>query len=88
MNLYNKDHRINLDINNSDSLTNILNWIKFKCDSKKEKENNEYKNLCLNIMKEYNLENIEQLKAFIKKMLKKVNNNDYFLEGIKKILLP
>ena len=39
-------------------------------------------------MKEYNLENIEQLKAFIKKMLKKVNNNDYFLEGIKKILLP
>ena len=88
LNLYNKDHRINLDINNSDSLTNILNWIKFKCDSKKEKENNEYKNLCLNIMKEYNLENIEQLKAFIKKMLKKVNNNDYFLEGIKKILLP
>ena len=88
LNLYNKDHRINLDINNSDSLTNILNWIKFKCDSKKEKENNEYKNLCLNIMKEYNLGNIEQLKAFIKKMLKKVNNNDYFLEGIKKILLP
>lgn len=88
LNLYNKDHRINLDINNSDSLTNILNWIKFKCDSKKEKENNEYKNLCLNIMKEYNLENIEKLKAFIKKMLKKVNNNDYFLEGIKKILLP
>ena len=88
LNLYNKNHRINLDINNSDSLTNILNWIKFKCDSKKEKENNEYKNLCLNIMKEYNLENIEQLKAFIKKMLKKVNNNDYFLEGIKKILLP
>ena len=88
LNLYNKDHRINLDINNSDSLTNILNWIKFKCDSKKEKENNEYKNLCLSIMKEYNLENIEQLKAFIKKMLKKVNNNDYFLEGIKKILLP
>ena len=88
LNLYNNDHRINFDINNSDSLTNILNWIKFKCDSKKEKENNEYKNLCLNIMKEYNLENIEQLKAFIKKMLKKVNNNDYFLEGIKKILLP
>ena len=88
LNLYNKNHRINLDINNSDSLTNILNWIKFKCDSKKEKENNEYKNLCLNIMKEYNLENIEKLKAFIKKMLKKVNNNDYFLEGIKKILLP
>ena len=88
LNLYNKNHKINLDINNSESLTNILSWIKAKCDCKKEKENDEYKNLCLSIMEEYNLENIEQLKAFIKKLLKKVNNNDYFLEGIKKILLP
>jgi len=88
LNLYKKNHKINLDINNPAYLTNILNWIKVKCDNKKDKENDEYKSLCLNIMKEYNLENIEQLKGFIKKMLKKVNNNDYFLEGIKKILLP
>ena len=85
MNLYNKSHKLNLNVNNAESLKHVLNWIKSKL---KEKENNEYKNLCMNIMKEYNLGNIEQLKIFIKKMLKKLNNNDNFLEGIKKILLP
>ena len=59
-------------------------------DAKKEREreNDEYKKLCMNIMREYNLENIGQLKIFIMKMKKKVNNNDNFLEGIKRILLP
>ena len=63
-----------------------MNWVKENNDSKQE--NNAYKNLCLGIMQKYNLENIEHLKMFIHKLLKKVNNNEYFLEGIKKILLP
>ena len=86
--LYNKNHRINLDINNYESLETLLNWIKANIDSRKQRENDEYRNLCKNIMKEYNLENIGQLKIFIMKMLKKLNNNENFLEGIKRILLP
>ena len=39
-------------------------------------------------MKEYNLKNIEQLNLFIHKLCKKVDKNENFLEGIKKILLP
>ena len=88
INLFNKHNKYKLDINNIEHLEVAWNWLKLKCDNKKEKENDEYKKLCLIIMKKYNLENIEQLKVFIMKMIKKVYNNDYFLEGIKKILLP
>ena len=38
-------------------------------------------------MKQYNLKNIQQLKMFINKSFRKIDNNDNFLEGIKKILL-
>ena len=87
-NLYNKHHDLYLGVGNIESFISVYKWFKKKCDCNKEKENDEYKNLCLNIMKQYNLQNIEQLKIFINKMLKKVDNNEYFLEGIKKILLP
>ena len=50
-------------------------------------KNDEYKNLCEGIMKDYNLKNIKELKTFIKHLLNKQNKNDNFLEGIKKILL-
>ena len=86
MNIYNKNNKIKLDLNNFESFTPLLNWIKENNNSKQE--NDAYKNLCLGIMQKYNLENVEQLKMFIHKLLKKVNNNEYFLEGIKKILLP
>ena len=81
-----------MDIHNINSLPQVLNWINdisYKV-RRKENDNNDvkYKILCLDIMKKYKLENIEQLKLFIMKLLAKVNNNDYFLEGIKKILLP
>jgi len=88
INIYNKNNKLKLDynFNNIESLEPILNWIKNRTEYKNENE--EYKNLCLEIMKKYNLKNIEQFKIFIEKMLNKINNNEYFLEGIKKILLP
>ena len=86
MNMYNKHNKLKIDMNNLESLTPILNWIKINNEVKQE--NDEYKILCLEIMKKYNLKNIEQLKIFIQKLFKRVNNNEYFLEGIKKILLP
>ena len=86
MNMYNKHNKLKIDMNNLESLTPVLNWIKINNEVKQE--NDEYKILCLEIMKKYNLKNIEQLKIFIQKLFKRVNNNEYFLEGIKKILLP
>ena len=88
INIYNKNNKLKLDynFNNIESLEPILYWIENRTDFKNENE--EYKNLCLEIMKKYNLKDIEQFKIFIEKMLNKINNNEYFLEGIKKILLP
>jgi hypothetical protein len=86
INLYNKNNKLKLDINKIESISPTWNWLKTNYDY--NIKNEEYKNLCLDIMKEYNLNNIEQLKIFISKMLKKINTNNYFIEGIKKILLP
>lgn len=86
INLYNKNNKLKLDINKIESISPTWNWLKANYDY--NIKNEEYKNLCLDIMKEYNLNNIEQLKIFISKMLKKINTNNYFIEGIKKILLP
>lgn len=86
INMYNKNNKLKFDINNIYSFTPILNWIKIN--SNINQENDIYKNLCFGIMDKYGLENIEQLQLFIQKLFKKVNNNEYFLEGIKKILLP
>ena len=94
INLYNNTTNSNLSINSNESLIPIWNWIKDnqnKADYNKiknETENKQYKKLCKDIMKEYNLKNIEQLKIFIHKLCKKVDKNENFLEGIKKILLP
>ena len=94
INLYNKTNNSNLNSENSESLLLTWNWIKDiqnkvgYYEVKKETENNEYKNLCQDIMKEYKLKNIQQLKKFIHKLCKKIDKNEYFLEGIKKILLP
>ena len=38
-------------------------------------------------MKNYKLKNLNELKDFINKLIQRTNNNDIFLEGIKKILL-
>ena len=46
-----------------------------------------YKKLCEKIMKNYKLKNLNELKDFINKLIQRTNNNDIFLEGIKKILL-
>jgi len=57
-----------------------LEIIKINILSKKEDNQNKY--LCENIMKQYNLKNIQQLKRFIGKLSKKIDKNENFLEGI------
>ena len=46
----------------------------------------QYVQFCKEIMKKYKLNNIQNLKDFMNKLLKKIDCNDNFLEGIKKIL--
>ena len=92
--LYNNSTNSNLKYNNNESLIPAWHWIKDIQNKdaynkmKKETESNQYKKLCKDIMKEYKLKNIEQLKVFIHKLCKKIDKNENFLEGIKKILLP
>lgn len=95
INLYNDSTNSNLSSKEPNALIQTFNWIKNnnnnhkQCDeSNNNKNNSEYKKLCEDIMKEYKLENIQQLKMFIKKLCRKVNNNKNFIEGIKKILMP
>ena len=94
INLYNNTTNSNLNFNDSESLIPTWNWIKNSQNNISynnlinENESNQYKNLCKDIMKQYNLKNIQQLKMFIHKLCKKVDKNENFLEGIKKILLP
>ena len=92
INLYNTATNSNLNFNNSKSFISAWKWIKenYKIAHNKlknENENNQYKYLCRQIMKEYNLKNIQQLNMFIHKLCKKVDKNENFLEGIKKILM-
>ena len=93
INLYNNSNNSNLNFKDSESLIPAWNWIKnnqkiINNNLKIENENNHYKELCKDIMKKYNLKNMQQLKMFIHKLCKKVDKNENFLEGIKKILLP
>jgi hypothetical protein len=94
INLYNTTNNSNLNYNNTKSFISAWKWIKEnykiahnKLKNENESENNQYKYLCRQIMKEYNLKNIQQLNMFIHKLCKKVDKNENFLEGIKKILM-
>ena len=92
--LYNNSTNSDLKYDNSESLLPTWNWIRdnqnkiANSNILNKDEDNQYKNLCEDIMKQYNLKNIQQLKKFIGKLCKKVDKNENFLEGIKKILLP
>ena len=84
----NSNNKATLNYNDPKSLISIWNWINSK-DNKKDYlnyEDKQYKQLCKEIMKQYNLNNIKDLKEFINKSVKKINTNDNFLIGIKKIL--
>ena len=87
---YNNETNSNININDPESLLIIWNWInKRKIEEEKIKiEDEEYKNICQDIMKEYKIKNINQLKLYIHKLFKRIDKNENFLEGIKKILLP
>ena len=92
INIYNNSTKSNLNCRDPKSLILILNWIINKQNNieKYSDLNNEdiqYRKLCQEIMKQYKLKNIEQLKIFINNSFRKIDNNDNFLEGIKKILL-
>jgi hypothetical protein len=88
INKYNNSTNSKLNYDDPYSLVSIWNWI-----NKKDINNNyiindiyKYKVLCEDIMEEYNISNIEQLKEFINQSVKKINSNDNFLTGIKRIL--
>ena len=92
INIYNNSTNSNLNCREPKSLILIWNWI---INKQNNIENNlnlnnediQYKKLCQEIMNQYKLKNIEQLKIFINNSFRKIDNNDNFLEGIKKILL-
>jgi hypothetical protein len=92
--LYNNSTNSDLKYNDTESLLPTWNWIRdnqnkiANSNILNKDENNQYKDLCEDIMKQYNLKNIQQLKKFIGKLCKKDDKNENFLEGIKKILLP
>ena len=91
INLYNINTNSNLKDKDNESLIQTWNWIldsQKKLMDKNENEDKQYKKLCKEIMDEYNLKSIDELKAFIHKLCKKIEKNENFLEGIKKILLP
>ena len=92
INMYNNSTKSNLNCREPKSLVSIWNWIisnqnKNNKNEYLKNEDMQYKRLCQEIMKQYNIENIQQLKMFIDNSFKKINNNDNFLEGIKKILM-
>ena len=91
-NLINNSTKSHLNCREPKSLVSIWNWIisnqnRNNNDDDPKNEDIQYRRLCQEIMKEYNIGNIQQLKMFINNSFRKINNNDNFLEGIKKILL-
>ena len=88
INMYNNSTKSNLNVKDPKSLISILKWINININkSNHNKEDIQYKILCQELMKEYQLKDIQQLKIFISKSLKRINNNNNFMKGIKKILL-
>lgn len=92
INMYNNSTKSNLNCREPKSLVSIWNWIISNQNKNKDNyylknEDIQYRRLCQEIMKQYNIRNIQQLKMFINNSFRKINNNDNFLEGIKKILL-
>lgn len=88
INMYNNSTKSNLNVKDPKSLISILKWININLNkSNHDKEDIQYKILCQELMKEYQLKDIQQLKMFISKSLRRINNNDNFMKGIKKILL-
>lgn len=92
INIYNNSTKSNLNCREPKSLILIWNWIINKQDNiennlNSNNEDIQYRKLCQEIMKQYKLKNIDQLKIFINNSFRKIDNNDNFLEGIKKILL-
>ena len=87
VNKYNNLNNLDLNHNDPKSLVTIWNFINQNNNNNNiNKEEKEYVELCHELMAKYNLNNINQLRNFIDKSLKKNDNNDNFLEGIKKIL--
>ena len=69
---------------NEIDLNDILRWISSL--SKNKKENDEYKLYCKKLMKENNINDFNELKSFIDKILNKNIQNNNFIGGVKKIL--
>ena len=86
INKYNDTNKIKLNYDDPKSLISIWNWINQNYSNNINCEDMQYVQFCKEIMKKYKLNNIQNLKDFMNKLLKKIDCNDNFLEGIKKIL--
>ena len=88
-NKYNKLNNTNLNHKDPKSFQTFLNWINQKINFNNNYRNNEereYIHFCHHLMKQYKLNDIQQLKNFIDKLYIRNNNSNNFLEGIKKLL--
>ena len=66
-------------------LNELYNWIDEQNNT--QHQNSElYKNFCEELIKNYNLENFDDLKSFVLEALEKKNKNEKFVNGMKKIL--
>lgn len=83
-NLYKQNNHINetsyVDLNE------LYNWIENKQNCSENKTSEMYKNFCEELIKNYNLENFEDLKSFVLEALEKKNKNEKFVIGMKRIL--
>ena len=88
-NQFNKLNKAELNSNDPRTLIPIWNWIlsnENKFNNNSINEEKEYTKICKEIMKKYKINNIHRFKKFINKSLQKIDTNENFLEGIKKIL--
>ena len=68
------------------SLICIWNWINNQKNNRRNYEINQYKIICEEIMRQNNLNDIQELREFINRSINKMNTNDNFLMSIKRIL--
>ena len=88
-NQYNKINNTELNSNDPKTLVPIWNWIiknEKNFNNNINNEEKEYMKICKEIMQKYKIHNIQRFKKFINKSLQKIDTNENFLEGIKKIL--
>ena len=78
----------NFNGNNNDfKLRDILFWISFNLNNEINKKNkiNQYEEFCIEIMNKFNISNFGHFKKFFINLINKDKNNNYFVDGMKKL---